>query len=152
VSKQSITEMVAGLAATVDSTTVVVWEPDEFRRTADSADTPIRIILPSTEGDVHTFGPMGTGRLSRMEWVIKDMLLYAPVEEGLGWYDVAYDLDNYIDSYATALTAANHNLTTGFCTIPAEVESVTFQTGVHTFSARSYYGVLATLRIYEFIA
>lgn len=149
-SKQTITELIAALAVEADDEVVEVYEPDEFRRTVDSADTPARIILPSTEGDTHRLEPLGTGRLSRMEWVIKDLLLYLPVEEGRGWLEVGYGLDDYVDSYATKLVAANHDLD-GFCAVPSEVISVDFLVGVQTFGNRNYYGVLATLRVIEWI-
>ena len=152
-SKQAITELVAALAAEADSVAVPVYEPDEFKRSVESADCPARILLPSTEGDVHTFAPMGTGRISRAEWVVKDLLLYLPVEEGMGWLQVGYSLDGYIDSYTSKLSAANHSAT-GFCSIPSEVLGVDFSVGTFTYpiqGTRSYYGVMATLHIVEFI-
>ena len=147
-SKQAITELVAGLAVEADGVVVPVYEPDEFKRGIDSADTPARLILPSTEGDTHSLTPMGYGQTLRMEWVVKDLLLYRPVEEGMGWYEVGYSLDDYIDSYAEKLAAENHSAT-GFCAEQAEVLGIEFNVGVHTFGARSYYGVMATLRILE---
>lgn len=150
-SKQAITEIVAGLAVEANGAVVAVYEPDEFKRSVESADCPARILLPSTEGDVHVVRPAGYGQVMRMEWVVKDLLLYKPVEEGMGWYEVGYSLDDYIDSYCAKLQAANHSAT-GFCAETAEVQSVEFNVGVFTYpvnGTRSYYGVMATLRITE---
>ena len=153
-SKQDITELVAGLPVVAGplSDEVPVYEPDDFRRTVDSADTPARIILPSTEGDEHRGVPLGIGNTTRMEWTVKDLLLYRPVEEGLGWLDVGYDLDGYVDSYVAQLNAYNHSTATGgFCTEQAEVLEYNFQVGTHTFSNRTYYGVMVTLRIMQIV-
>lgn len=150
-SKQAITELVAALAVEAESVLIPVYEPDEFKRSVESADCPARIILPSTEGDMHSLEPKGYGQIMHMTWVVKDLLLYRPVEEGMGWYEVGYALDGYIDSYAAKLAAANHS-TTGFCAETAEVLGVEFNVGVFTYpvgGARSYYGVMATLRILE---
>ena len=152
-SKQAITELVAALAAEANSKLVNVYEPDEFKRTVDSADTPARCILPSTEGEVHMLRPMGHGQAMRMEWVVKDLLLYKLAEEGLGWLEVGYSLDGYVDSYAAKLALANHSAT-GFCAETAEVLSVDFNVGVFTYpvgGTRSYYGVMATLHIVEIL-
>ncbi len=153
-SKQSLTEIVAGLAVQIDSVTVTVYEPDEFKRSIESADCPARILLPSTEGDVHTLTKWSGGfaRTMRMTWVIKDLLLYKPVEEGMGWYEVAYDLDDYVDSYASALVGAQRGAS-GFCgTGPSTLESADWTVGTFTYpvgGTRSYYGVMTTLRIVE---
>ena len=152
-SKQAITELVAALAAEADSVAVPVHEPDEFKSGRESADCPARVILPSTEGDVHMLTPMGFGQAMRMEWVVKDLLLYRPAGEGLGWLEVGYSLDGYIDSYAAKLALANHSAT-GFCAETAEVLSVDFNVGVFTYpvgGTRSYYGVMATLHIVEIL-
>ena len=151
--KQGITEMVAALAVEANGAVVTVYEPDEFKRNVESADCPKRIILPSTEGDVHQWQGVSYGVTSMMTWVIKDLLLYRPAEEGMGWYEVGYALDNYVDSYATKLAAANHS-STGFCSETAEVLGVSFQVGVFQYpigAPRSYYGVMATLTIKEFV-
>ena len=150
-SKQAITKLVAALAAEADSLVVPVYAPNGFKRGVESADCPARIILPSTEGDMHRVEPAGYGQVMRMEWVVKDLLLYKPVEEGAGWYEVGYSMDDYIDSYCAKLQAANHSAT-GFCAETAEVLSVEFNVGVFTYPVgglRSYYGVMATLRIME---
>ena len=151
-SKQAITAMIAALEPMAGTKTVTGIESDNFKRWIESADTPARLILPSNEGEVHTLTPTGTGRTSQMEWIIKDLLLYRPVEEGMGWLEIGYALDDYCDSYAEKLVAVNH-ATTGFCSIPAEVQQIDFLVGVHQFprGGRSYYGVLVTLRVLEYI-
>ena len=148
--KQALTEIVAGMAVTSGGATVTVYEPDEFKRSVDSVDTPSRHILASTEGDVHTWTQPSKGR-SRVVWVIKDLFLYSTVESGLGWYEVAYNLDAYIDSYVSKLATANQDNTSGFCSVSANVEEATFMPGVHTYVGRSYYGVMVTLRIVQFV-
>ena len=152
--KLEIGAMVAGLGPEVDGVVKYGIEIDNFRDSTDSADCPARIMLPSTEGDVHSGEPTGTGRTSRQVWVVKDLLLYRPAGEGMGWLEVGYSLDAYCDSYLAKLTAANHNTDTGFCTIGSEVLGWDFLVGVHSFPAGStnrYYGVLVTLRVLEFI-
>lgn len=153
-SKQAITEIVAALAVEANGAVVAVYEPDEFKRSVESADCPARILLPSTEGDTHTLTKWSGGfaRTMRMSWVVKDLLLYKPVEEGMGWYEVAYDLDDYVDSYASALVGAQRGAS-GFCgTGPSTLESADWTVGTFTYpvgGTRSYYGVMTTLRIVE---
>ena len=148
--KLQISAMVAALAPDVDGVALTAVEVDNFKSGIDSADTPARLMLPSTEGDVHSGEPTGTGRTSRQVWIIKDLLLYMPAGEGMGWFDVAYSLDAYCDSFLVKLVAVNH-ATTGFCSISSEVLGWDFLVGVHTYSDRQYYGVLVTLRVLEFI-
>lgn len=149
--KQALTEIVAGMAVQADGATATVYEPDEFKRAVESADTPARIILPSTEGDSHVWTQDSGGR-ARMTWIIKDLLLYRPVEEGMGWYEVAYGLDAFVDSYASLLRTTNRDTSTGFCSISANVTDASFLVGVQTFGNRSYYGVMVTLTITQFVS
>jgi hypothetical protein len=151
VTKQALTEIVAGMAVQADSATVTVYEPDEFRRAIDSADTPARLIFASTEGDTHVWRQQSKGR-AEMAWVIHDLLLYRPVEEGLGWLDVGYALDAYCDSYASLLRTTNQDKSSGFCSVSANVDKATFLVGVHTFGERAYYGVKVTLRIIQYVS
>jgi len=148
--KLQISAMVAALGPEVDGVVIYGEEVDNFRSGISSADCPARLMLPSTEGDVHSGEPTGTGRTSRQVWIIKELLLYRPAGEGMGWLDVGYSLDAYCDSYVSVLTAANHDKTK-FCSISSEVLSWDFLVGVHTFANQQYYGVLVTLRVLEFI-
>lgn len=149
-SKQDITKLVEAFAPTVDGAAPRIYSPERARRGIESADCPARLILPSTEGDEHTFTAGMTGTHMRVVWVIKDLLLYKPVEEGMGWLEVGYSLDDYCDSYIAALASANHDANK-FCAAEAELESGSALVGVHTFSERQYYGVMVTLRIIEII-
>lgn len=148
--KLEIGVMVAALGPEVDGVVKHGIEIDNFRSGVESADTPSRVMLPSTEGDVHSGEPTGTGRTSRQVWIIKDLLLYRPAGEGMGWLEVGYSLDAYCDSYLAKLVAVNHS-PTGFCSISSEVIGWDFLVGVHSFANHQYYGVLITLRVLEFI-
>jgi len=148
VSKQAITKLIEDLAVTVDGKYPRKYTSERARRGIESADTPARLILPSTEGDEHSAVSAGTGTNMRVVWVIKDLLLYRPVEEGMGWLEVGWSLDDYCDNYIAALASANHSATK-FCAESAELESVSMLVGVQTFSDRQYYGVMVTLRIIE---
>ncbi len=46
----------------------------------------------------------------------------------MGWLEVGYSLDAFCDSYVAKLTAVNH-LSTGFCSISAEVLGWDFLVG-----------------------
>ena len=144
--KVQISEMVAGLGPVVSGAALYAIEPDNYKSGVDSADTGIRVLLPSTEGEPHTGEPKGIGAQSRMVWIVKDLYLYMLAGDAMGWATVGYALDSYCDSYVTALTAANHSKT-GFCSINAEVLSWDMLVGVHTYNDRQYYGVLVTLRV-----
>jgi len=148
--KLEIGAMVAALGPEVDGVVIRGIEVDNFVSGVDSADTPARLMLPSTEGDTHTGEPTGTGRSSKMVWIIKDLLLFRPAGEGMGWLEVGYSLDAFCDSYVEKLTAVNHSAT-GFCSISSEVLGWDFLVGVHSFANQQYYGVLVTLRVLEFI-
>jgi hypothetical protein len=153
VSKQTLTELVETLPVKHGATAVKVYPVDEARRGLDSADCPARILLPSTEGDSHTGRPAGTNKTTRMEWTVKDLLLFRPAEEGFGWLDVGWALDAYVDSYVAQINTYNHSTATGgFCTVQAEILEYSFLVGVQTFAGRDYYGVLTTLRIMQFIS
>jgi len=150
-SKVAISEMVAGLGPVVSGAALYAIEPDNFKSSVDSADTPSRILLPSTEGDAHAGEPKGIGAQSRMVWVVKDLYLFMPAGDAMGWASVGYALDAYCDSYASVLTAENHSKT-GFCSINAEVLGWDMLPGVFTYptgSTNQYYGVLVTLRVQE---
>ena len=152
--KQALTEMVAGLAVEADNRIVPVYEPDEFLENVESVQTAARIILPSTEGDTHLLTLPSKGR-GRMEWTIKELLLYRPAGEGRGWLEVGYGMDAFIDSYASKLAVANQDASTGFCSISANVQDVTYQVGVFTYPTDGmyrFYGVLVTLRILQFVS
>ncbi|MBD3354316.1 MAG: hypothetical protein GF364_22730 [Candidatus Lokiarchaeota archaeon] len=150
-SKQELNEVLAEMAVQADGATVTVYEPSEFKNTVDSADCPARILLPSTEGGEHAWTQVAKGR-AEMVWVVKDLFLYRPAGEGLGWYEVAYALDTYCDSYASLLATANQDNDTGFCAYSANVQEASMLVGIHTFSQRDYYGVLVTLNIQQFVS
>ena len=149
-SKQDIGVILAALEPVASGAALTATEIDDFKGFVESADTPARIILPSNEGDTHSLEPRGVGRTARMDWIIKDLLLYRPAEEGMGWLEVGYALDDYCDSYAEKLIVANRD-TAGLCSIPAELINAEFLVGVHTFTKRRYYGVMVTLTIREFM-
>ena len=149
-SKRAVGEIIAALEPVAGGEVLTAIESNNFKAFVESADTPARLILPSNEGDTHSLQPTGTGRTAQMDWIIKDLLLYRPAEEGMGWLEVGYALDDYCDSYAGQIIAANRD-TAGLCSIPAELVSANFLVGVHTFTNRRYYGVMITLTIREFI-
>ena len=148
--KVAINAMVAGLGPVVDGVAVHAIEPTNYKSGVDSADTKIRLLLPSTEGDTHSGEPKGLGAQTRMVWTIKDLYLHTLAGEGLGWLDIGYELDAYCDEYVAKLTAANHS-TTGFCSIAAEVLSWTILVGEYTYNARKYMGVLVTLQVLDHV-
>jgi len=152
--RQSLTELIAGLAVEADDRIVPVYEPDEFIENVESVQTPARIMLPSGEGDedVLVYPHQGKGD---MLWTVKELLLYRPAGEGRGWLDVGYALEAYIDSYATKLREANFNTTTGLCSIAANLQEARFLRGVFTYPTGGvyrYYGVMVTLRIQQFVS
>lgn len=148
--KLEISAMVAALGPVVDGSPVYAIEPDNYKSGVDSADTKIRILLPSNEGDLHTGEPKGVGAQTKMVWIIKDLYLHSLAGDAMGWYSVGYALDSYCDSYVSVLTAANHS-TTGFCSIAAEVQGWDILTGEVTYNNRKYYGVLITLRVLSYV-
>ena len=68
--KVAINAMVAGLGPVVDGVAVHAIEPPNYKSSVDSADTKIRLLLPSTEGDTHTGEPKGLGAQTRMVWTL----------------------------------------------------------------------------------
>jgi len=86
---------------------------DEIKLQIQVQDTPVRLLLPSTEGEV---GFLGIGPTTRTTWRIRDLCLWQPIQSGTGIEQCADDMLAYLELY----TAAIRNLR-----IPTNQSSIT---------------------------
>lgn len=142
-SKTAFMTLLAAMTVQVDGSDPRLYELDEFKRAVDSADTPARVFLPSLDGDVHTVevSRLGSGVRQQVNWTVRDLLMYKPAEEGMGWLEVDSSLDDYCHAYVSAIAGAAF---AGY-----RVLSYTMQVDVFTYGVRSYYGAMVTLSVRE---
>lgn len=105
------------------------------------ADLPVRIIMPSTRGDANF---IAIGELSKIEWAIRDLCLWAPLEAGsIAQY--AEPMLDYIKAYIAAIQALRQP--TGQSVITGWV----FQLGPVQWGEASYWAVDVTLSVEEYL-
>ena len=73
---------------------------DKVKLGINKRDLPVRMLLPSTSGDL-SFVSFGT--LNRIEWVIRDLCLWAPLVSGTGVEKHAGSMVTYIKDYIAKL-------------------------------------------------
>ena len=84
-SKAAFVAKLAAMRVLVDGNAPRIYEPDNFKRAIESADTPARVFQPAMDGDTHEAASISLGRGTRVDWKVRDLLLYKPVEEGMGF-------------------------------------------------------------------
>jgi len=109
-----------------------------------NADLPLRILVPVTEGEM-SFVAIGT--LSRIEWVLHDVCLWAPVVQGAGIRQYARELVSYVAKYVTAIQGLRGP------TDQSHITGIGISMGPIAWSQAEadYWGVDITLTVEEFI-
>lgn len=74
----------------------VTRDIDEVKLDIKQGDLPMRILLPSTEGEL---GFIDIGKLTNIQWQIRDLCLWAPLSAGAGIEQYASDIVTYVKDY-----------------------------------------------------
>lgn len=139
---------IANMAPTWDSDVAIkVWNGSLFgviKNTLPSAQVPIRILTTVGESTGRDFGFIALGKLSKIVWVIEDLLLMKPQAEGDGIKSMSSHTIAYVDSYITAL----RNLRSPAA--GSHVLAANFKPGTEVWGDTRYFSVRATLEIEEF--
>lgn len=113
---------------------------DEIKLEVRDTDCPVRLLLPSTEGQM-AFVAIGT--MTETLWRIRDLCLWQPVTAGSGIEQCADDMLGYIELYLAGLKSLR-NPAPG-CTL----ESVTMQMGPVPWATTDFWAVDTLLEIRE---
>lgn len=81
---------------------------DEIQLQVKATDCPIRLLLPSTEGEQEFFG---IGTLTKVTWKIRDLCLWQPILAGTGIEQCAGDMLAFIELYGAAIRALRNPVT-----------------------------------------
>jgi hypothetical protein len=73
---------------------------DEIKLQIQVQDTPVRLLLPSTEGEL---GFRGIGSGTTIAWRIRDLCLWQPIQSGTGIEQCADEMLAYLELYSQAL-------------------------------------------------
>jgi hypothetical protein len=148
---------IEALTVTVDSVTPTVYDLDELPNTADTANLPARLLFPMA-----SFGGFGSAGQATMRWVtlnsitqvtwlIRDLCLWQPTGQGVGFRTIAPTLMKYAGLYLDKMTA-NRELT-----IQSYIaqDGLIIQPGVIEFpdqSGRQFFGINAQLTVIEHVS
>ena len=135
------------------SVTPTVYDLHELPNTAETADLPMRVLLPLEEwgGEGPTFDMISVGTSSvsgLMFWNVVDLMLYDAVGQTRGMLDILADLVRYSAAYVDML--ANNRVPTA----NIQLMNVAIRPGVYEWpiqSGRSYFGVECALVYQELI-
>lgn len=115
---------------------------DKVRLAIRSRDLPMRMLLPSTTGDL-SFIAIGT--LNNIQWVIRDLCLWAPLTGGKGIEQYSNSMVIYLKEYIAALKRLRNP--TGQSTIMA----VSFAMGPIPWGDNDYWAVDIQLTVEEIL-
>jgi len=113
---------------------------DKINLTVTDGALPVRLLLPETSGELSF---VGLGALSNMNWVIRDLCLYAPISAGSGIEQFAEGMVNYISLYIDEIKA--NRCVSGYGTI-LSMEAVM---GPIEWATKNYWAIDITLVIKE---
>ena len=126
----------------IDIAGVSVRGIDEVKLAVRQDDLPVRMILPSTEGNLEF---IAIGTLNKLTWVIRDLCLWAPLSAGSGVAQYSEDMVAYIASYIAEIKLIRNP--TSF----SNITGVAFQMGPVPWANGDYWSVDITLTIDEII-
>ena len=115
-----------------------------IKATLPSASVPIRILTTTGDIEGRDFAFIALGKLSKVTWVIEDLLLMKAVAEGDSIKGVSAHLVQYCDSYITKLRdvrapAAN-----------SHVLRANMKPGTYDWGDVRYFGVKVIVEVEEF--
>ena len=102
--------------------------------------TPIRLLLPSTEGRVE-FVAMGNSMAA--QWTIRDLCLFAPLTQGKGVEQFAKGMVDYITGYMDKVKETR-SPATNICIV-----DVSFQMTPMPWAEKDYWAVDTTITLRE---
>ena len=115
---------------------------DEIKLQVRAVDLPLRMLLPSTEGEQ---GFISIGTLTRTTWRIRDLCLWQPVVEGTGIEQCAGDMLAYIQLYAAGIRAMRNP------TPESTIMTVTFTLGPVAWATSDFWAVDTILEVEEYL-
>jgi hypothetical protein len=115
---------------------------DKVKLGVNKRDLPVRMLLPSTTGDL-SFVSFGT--LNRIEWVIRDLCLWAPLVSGTGVEKYAGSMVLYIKDYIAKLKTIRNP------TGQSNITGVAFAMGPVPWAENDYWAVDVTLTVEEIL-
>ena len=135
------------------SVTPTVYDLHELPNTAETADLPLRVLLPLEEwgGDGPVMELLSTGISGvsgAMTWNVVDLMLYEVVGQTRGMLDVLADLVRYAGAYSEMIMDNRKPVT------QTRLKGVAIRPGVYEWpmgSGRSYFGVECGLVFEELI-
>jgi len=114
---------------------------DKVKVKVTRRDLPCRMLLPSTTGDL-TFVSFGT--LNSIDWVIRDLCLWAPIQSG-GVEKHAGSMVTYIKDYVAKLKTMRNP------SAQSEIVGVAFAMGPTPWGDEDYWAIDTTLTIREIL-
>ncbi len=138
-SASAISEIYDALAG-LSISGVRVRNIDKAKIKVSASDLPVRILLPSTSGELSY---VAIGTLNKVEWSVRDICLWAPLSSGRGIEQHADDMVDYIKAYVAALKTLRNP------TPQSVITNVGFQMGPVPWAADDYWAVDTTLVIEE---
>ena len=115
---------------------------DKVKLGINKRDLPVRMLLPSTTGDL-SFVSFGT--LNRIEWVIRDLCLWAPLVSGTGVEKHAGSMVTYIKDYIAKLKTIRNPTT------QSNITGVAFAMGPVPWAENDYWAIDVTLTVEEIL-
>lgn len=115
---------------------------DKIRLAIAARDLPIRMLLPETTGDLSY---IAIGTLNNIEWVIRDLCLWAPLTAGKGIEKYANSMVIYLKEYIAALKLLRNP------SGQSVIESVSFKIGVVPWGEAEYWCIDIQLTVEEIL-
>jgi len=121
---------------------VVCRNLDEIKLTIRAEDCPMRLLLPSTEGEM---GFIAIGTLTKTPWRIRDLCLWQPIMAGSGIEQCANEMVAYIELYAAAIRKMREP-------VPGtNLISATFKLGPVLWATSDFWAIDVVLGVEEFL-
>jgi hypothetical protein len=150
----SIYDALAALPVAVGSVTPAVKDLHQLPAMRYSADLPVRLLMPldptRTTGATDVQYIAICGDITRVTWIVRDLLLWSKLAEGRGLIDFAEDFMSYCSNYVAVMTA-NRALTA----YNAYIDRFSALPGVYEFpfgSSQWFFGVDSRLTIVEIVS
>ena len=115
---------------------------DRIKLTIKDSDLPMRMLLPSAEGDL---GFVGIGSLNNIQWTIRDLCLWAPVSAGKGVEQYADSMMDYLKLYIAQIKSSRNP------TSQSHISNVAFTMGPVPWGEQDYWAVNILLTVEEIL-
>lgn len=105
-------------------------------------DLPVRMLLPSTEGQLNF---VSFGVLNRVSWEIRDLCLWAPIQAGSSVELYAESMVTYLKLYVAALKTIRNP------TLQSNITGVAFGIGPVPWGDKDYWAIDTRLTVEEIL-